>query len=317
VAELAVALALFIGPAPPVGPTVAWGDARHAWVGGGGGVFRSADGGTTWRKQTGAPALQLAAADARHAWALSDQGQTMRTTDGVHWSRLGVQHLVRLSFVDARHGFALTRDDFLVRTIDGGLTWQTNGGPTRLQSICFSNARTGWVARNGTVWTTHDAGAHWRPTELLQSRQGYPVPDLGCRGSAAWAVFHGAAAAGSEGYAVFRSRDAGKTWRAVYGQFLRRGLPRIDAYAGPFAVLPGGGAMLEGSCAPCGSGRVTLVGGERRAIFAGSLPGPIAYADRRHGLLVLTRAYSGIPIVLRTVDGRVWTRAFTSKLLRP
>jgi photosystem II stability/assembly factor-like uncharacterized protein len=315
-AELALALALLIGPTPPLGPTVAWGDARHAWVGGGGGIFGSSDGGATWRKQTRVPALQFAATDARHAWALTDQGQTIRTTDGVHWGYLGVQHLLRLSFGDARQGFALERNDFVVRTRDGGVTWQMTGGPNRLQSICFSSARTGWVARSGTVWTTHDAGAHWKETQLLRPRQGFPVPELGCRGSAAWVVFRGGVAAGSEGYAVFRSLN-GKTWRAVYGQFMRRGLPKIDATAGPLAVLPGGGAVLEGFCGPCGRGRVTLVEGARRTRFADWLPGPLAFADRRHGLLLLTRASTGAPSVWRTTDGRAWNRVFRSKLLRP
>src|SRR6266536_1756612 len=108
--ELVSALALLIGPTPPLGPTIAWGDAQHAWVGGGGGIFGSADGGATWRKQTRILALQLASTDAHHAWALTGQGQTIRTTDGVHWRYLGVQHLLRLSFVDAQHGFALERD---------------------------------------------------------------------------------------------------------------------------------------------------------------------------------------------------------------
>jgi photosystem II stability/assembly factor-like uncharacterized protein len=317
--ELAAALALLIGPAPLFGPSVAWGDSQHAWVGGGdrGAIYGTADGGATWRKQTGGPALELAATDARHAWALSAQGVTISTTDGTHWHIIGVQKLERLSFVDAHNGFALEANGFVLRTHDGGVSWKGTASPYGLQSICFSSARTGWAARGGTVWTTHDSGAHWQSRLLLRSRQGYPIPELGCRGSAVWAVFHSSAAAGSEGYAVFRSLNAGKTWRAVYGQFLRRGLPRIDAYAGPLAVLPSGGAVLEGSCSPCGRGRVTLVAGGRRTRFAGWLPGPLAFADGRHGLAVLTQARTGVPSVWRTVNGRTWSRVFSSKLLRP
>ncbi len=208
---------------------------RDARLGGrgGGGILASRDGGAAWRQQTRSPALQLAATDARHAWALGDQGVTLRTTDGVRWRSLGVQHLLRLSFVNATHGFALGRDDFVLRTTDGGSTWTRTGGPTRLQSICFSTARTGWVARNGTVWATHDAGAHWTPKLLLRAPDGNPpVPELSCRGGDVWAMLTTGAAAGSQAYAVYRSRDAGSTWRAVYAQFLVPGLPSVSAYAG-------------------------------------------------------------------------------------
>src|SRR5438309_1348155 len=167
VLELLAALALFIGPTLPDAPTLAFADAQHGWAGGGGGIFATRDGGTTWQLQTRLPARELVATDARHAWAISDQGVTDRTTDGIHWRTLGVQHLLRLSFVDSRHGLALDRDDLALRTTDGGVTWTPTGGPRRLQSICFSDARTGWVARNGTVWTTHDAGAHWKAKTLL------------------------------------------------------------------------------------------------------------------------------------------------------
>jgi photosystem II stability/assembly factor-like uncharacterized protein len=318
VLELVAALALFIGPQPLAGPTVAWGDAQHAWAGGGGGILVSRDGGTTWRRQTRAPALQLAATDARHAWALSAQGVTVRTTDGVHWRSLGVQHLMRLSFVDATHGFALGRDDFVLRTTDGGVTWTPVGGPSRLQSICFSTARRGWVARNGTVWATSDAGVHWKSRLLMPARQGYPLPELGCRGSSVWVVLHGGAAAGSEGYVAERSLDWGANWRPEYAQFLRKGLPSIDAYAGPFAVLGGSDAVLEGSCDPCGQGRVTLLRGSRRTTFSGWAPGPLAFAGRSRGLVLLTRrGERGASIFRSTEGGRSWGRVFTSSALVP
>ena len=319
-AELVAALALFVGPVPPAGPIVAWGGATHAWAGGGAGIFASRDGGATWRLQTRTPALQLAAADARHAWALSDQGQTVRTTDGVHWRDLGVQHLLRLSFVDASHGFALERDDFVMRTSDGGVTWKPTGGPLRLQSICFSDTHTGWVARNGTVWTTHDAGAHWKPRLLLRAPDGNPpVPELSCHGRDVWAMITTGAAAGSQAYAVFRSRDAGATWRAVYGQFLVNDRPEVSSYAGPIAALGNGDAVLEGSCAACGGyGTVTIIHGAIRTTLSGLLPGPIAFADPLRGLLVSVSPRTRLPSVWRTADGgRRWTQVLTSGRLKP
>jgi hypothetical protein len=320
VVELVAALALLIGPTPPAGPTIAWGDATHAWAGGGAGILASSDGGATWRRQARAPALQLAATDARHAWAISGQGMTIRTIDGVHWRSLGVQHLMRLSFVDATHGFALDRDDFVMRTTDGGVTWTPTGGPSRLQSICFSSARTGWVARNGTIWTTRDAGAHWTLKLLLRAPDGNPPqPELSCHGRDIWAMITTGAAAGSEAYAVYRSRDAGATWHAVYGQFLLNGLPRISAYAGPIAALGHGDAALEGSCAACaGYGTVTIIHGAIRKTFSGVVPGPIAFEDPLHGLVALTSPRTGLPSVWHTVDGGLrWKRVLTSSRLKP
>jgi photosystem II stability/assembly factor-like uncharacterized protein len=320
VLELVLALALFVGPLPPSGPTIAWGDATHAWAGGGGGILASSDGGVTWRQQTRAPALQLAATDARHAWALSEQGVTSRTTDGVHWRTLGVQHLMRLSFVDAMHGFALERDDFVMRTTDGGVTWKPTGGPNRLQSICFSDARTGWAARNGTVFTTHDGGAHWTSKLLLRAPDGNaPMPELSCHGRDVWAMVTTGAAAGSQAYAVYRSRDAGATWQALYAQFLRKGLPSISSYAGPIAALGHGDAVLEGACAACGGyGTVTIIHGAIRKTFSSAWPGPVAFEDARHGLLVTQAARTELPSVWRTADGgRRWTRVLSSTLLKP
>jgi len=314
-AELVAALALFVGPAPPA-PAIAWGDARRAWVGGGGGIVATADGGRTWRVQSRFAGVGLVAVDATHAWALSINGLTIRTIDGTHWRSLGVQHLMRLSFADARNGFALERDDFVMRTTDGGVTWKPTGGPQRLQSICFADARTGWIARNGTVWRTQDAGAHWQARTLMRARQGFPIPELYCRGSDVWVVLHEGAAAGTEGYRVYRSLDGGASWRAVFGTFQTK-LPRVSNYSGPISVLGGGDAVLEGSCGACDSGTVTVVHGRIRTTLAGVFPGPLAFADRLHGLALLT-PFRRPPAIYRTQDaGRSWERVYSSKLLEP
>lgn len=321
--ELVAALALFVGPTPLLGPTIAWGDHRHAWAGGGGGILASVDGGVTWRVQSRVPARQLVALGAAHSWALGDQGVTLRMTSGLHWESLGVQHLLRLTFGDARIGFALDRDDFVLKTTDGGTTWHPTGGPLRLQSICFVDAHTGWVARNGTVWTTHDAGAHWRARTLMRFVRGFPIPDVACHGNDVWVVFHEGAAAGTEGYRIFRSLDRGATWRAVFASFDSK-LPMISNYSGPISVTGAGAAVLEGSCSPCGRGTVTLVrtsdGGRTfaRTTLRNMGPGPIAFVDRLHGLAVLTPLPRGRPTIFRTVNGgRTWMRVLASKLLKP
>ena len=319
VLELVAALALFVGPTPPyVLPSLVFADAQHAWAGGEGGILATSDGGAHWRVVWHGAGSTLDAVDATHAWALTDNGVTIRTTDGAHWRALGVQHLLRLSFASASDGFALGRDDFVMRTHDGGATWTPTGGPQRLQSICFGSAKTGWVARNGTVWTTSDAGSHWHAHTIVRAKQGFPIPDLYCRGKDVWIVLHEGAAAGTEGYRIFRSFDGGASWRAVFGSFASP-LPRVSNYSGPIAALGEGDAVLEGSCSPCnGYGTVTFVHGSIRTTLSAARPGPVAFADRRRGLAILTPSPRGLPAVYRTLDGgRTWKRVFASKRLRP
>jgi photosystem II stability/assembly factor-like uncharacterized protein len=316
--ELIAAAALLVGPAPLTGPAVAWGDAQHAWAGGGGGIVGTTNGGRTWHVQSRRPTRELDGVDAFHAWALS-RDLTLRTTDGVHWRSLGAQGLLRLSFVDRSNGFAIERLYYLLRTRDGGVTWTPTGGPRRLQALCFSDARTGWVARDGTVWTTHDGGAHWTRRTLMRVRRELSTPELYCHGDDVWLRLHGGAAAGTEGYTIYRSLDGGATWRAVFASFSTR-LPPVSAYSGPIAAFAAGGAMLEGSCPACNAGSVTFVRvpGRRRTTLKDVLPGPFAFGTRSRGLAVLTPAPRGLPTIYRTTDGGLrWKRVFASALLRP
>jgi photosystem II stability/assembly factor-like uncharacterized protein len=316
--ELLAAAALAVGPASLSGPAIAWGDAHHAWAGGRGGILATTDAGARWHVQSRRPVRELVAVDGSRAWALS-RDLTLRTTDGVHWRSLGAQGLLRMSFVDRADGFAIERLYYLLRTRDGGSTWTPIGGPKQLQSLCFSDAQTGWIARGGTVWATHDAGGHWTKRALMRNRHGFPLPELYCHGANVWVVFHRGFALGTEGYTIFRSLDAGATWRAEFATFSEK-LPTVSNYSGPVAVLGGGAAVLEGSCAPCGAGSVTFVRipQRRRTTLKNMLPGPLAFATRPLGLAVLTPSPRGTPGIYRTTDGgRTWTRTFASALLRP
>jgi photosystem II stability/assembly factor-like uncharacterized protein len=316
--ELLAAVAVAVGPAPLNAPALAWGDTHHAWAAGRGGILATADGGASWHKQSSRPVRQLSAVDASHAWALS-RDLTLRTTDGVHWQVLGAQGINRFDFVDRSNGFAIERLYYLLRTRDGGVTWAPTGGPKRLQALCFSDAHTGWVARGGIVWTTHDAGAHWTSRTLMRERQGFPTPELYCHGDNVWLVLHHGAAAGTEGYTIFRSPDRGQTWRAVFASFSTK-LPLVSNYSGPIAVFGANAAVLEGSCSPCGAGSVTFVRMPKRlrATVKNVLPGPLAFANPSLGLAVLTPSPRGLPTIYRTTDGgRTWRRTYASALLKP
>ena len=307
----------------PSGPAVALGDSQHAWAGGKGGLLGTSDGGRTWRREAAGPVLELRALDGRTAWALEPRA-VLRTTDGARWTRSAAPALGALAPVSGSSAFAIDRSGFLRRSSDG-VSWLAEpGAPTRLQALCFASANLGWVARGGSVWTTRDGGGRWSQRRLLPNRQGFPVPQLGCRSSDVWAIFHEGAAAGTEGYRVLRSLDGGSSWKAVLATPMQRRLPSISNYAGPFSALGRGRAVFVGYCGPCGRLQPTTTivrtsdgGGSfsRNTPFDGFWPYDVSFADLRRGLLLTgTRGRGGI--VWRTLDGgRTWRRILRSAAL--
>jgi hypothetical protein len=271
-----------IVPQPPAS-AVAFVDAQHGWYGTAKGVLGTSDG-RTFRIQTRAPIIGISAVGRTRAWAVTGDGFVLRTSDGRHWSRLGAPHLFRLQFVDTRIGFGMTRDGVFVRSDDAGKTWQQAKAPGPIQSECFATRTDGWVARGGTIWTTHDGGAGWLRAPLRAGAQ--DVPDIGCSKGGAWVAFAEGAAAGTEGYHVFRSLGGGP-WRAAYASPFQRKLPSISNYIGPLTVLRSGAAVLTGSCAPCaGRGTATLVTPSGRATWPGPAPTALSFLDARHGWIV-------------------------------
>jgi len=312
---------------PPPTTAVAFVDGRHGWVGGQGALLGTSDG-KAFRVELRAPIAGISALDRRRAWAITGDGFVLRTTDGRHWSRLGAPHLFLLQFVNAQIGFGLTRDGVVVRSTDAGRTWPQLQTPGLVQSECFSSRRTGWLARAGSVWTTHDGARTWARSRLRASSA---LPELGCRGRDVWVLFREGAAAGTEGYHVYRSLDGGSRWRAVLASPFQRRLPAISNYAGPFNVLGRGAAVFSGSCSPCdGFGTATIVrtldGGasfRRSTPFHGYVPSALSFVDSASGWLI-TGAHAGsaaparLGILWRSVDGgRSWRSVLRSPLVAP
>jgi photosystem II stability/assembly factor-like uncharacterized protein len=290
-----------IVPAPPAS-AVAFVDGQHGWVGGAHGLLGTSDG-RTFRVESRSPIIGISAFDRARAWALTGTGFVLRTSDGNHWTNLGAPHLFRVQFVDARVGYGMNRDGILLRSGDAGKTWKRMRTPVLVQSECFATRQAGWVARGGTVWATRDGGVSWARATLRAGPQ--ELPELNCSEGGAWVLFHEGAAAGTEGYHVFRSVTGGP-WRPVYASPFQRRLPSLSNYAGPFTVLRSGGAVLTGSCAPCaGAGTATLVTAYGRATWAGPAPTAVGFLDARHGWIV-----SGRRLRETTDAGRHW-RALT------
>ena len=312
---------------PPSATAVAFVDQRHGWAGGQAGLVGTTDG-KAFRVEVRAPIIGISAVDRARAWAITGDGFVLRTSDGHRWSRLGAPHLNRIQFVDARVGFGLTRDGVLVVSGNAGGSWVQGRSPGLVQSECFATRQLGWVARGGSVWTTHEGGRRWMRARLRPSTA---LPELGCRGRDVWVLFSEGAAAGTEGYHVFRSLDGGSTWRAVLASPFQSRLPTISNYAGPFSVLGRKAAVFTGACAPCeGFGTATIVrtvdGGStfrRSTPFHGYMPSALSFVDASRGWLlsggrVGSAGPASLGVLWRTVDGgRHWRLVYRSPLLAP
>jgi photosystem II stability/assembly factor-like uncharacterized protein len=311
---------------PPPTNAIVFVDRQHGWAGGRGGLVGTTDG-RTFRVEARAPIIGISAFDRVRAWALTADGFLLRTSDGRHWSRIGAPHLHRIQFVDARVGFGLTGDGVVLVSGNAGLSWVRARSPGAVQSECFATRQRGWVARQGTVWTTDDGGSRWIRARLRPAGQGFPLPVVGCRGRDAWVVFHEGAAAGTEGYHVYRS-VAGGPWRAVLASPFQRRLPVISNYAGVFDVLGHGAAVLTGGCGPCeGAGTTSIVrtidGGRsfsRATPFRGYMARAVSFVDARRGWL-LTGAHLASATAVNTgvlwssADGGHWRVLYRSPLL--
>jgi photosystem II stability/assembly factor-like uncharacterized protein/nitrous oxidase accessory protein NosD len=122
-----------------------------------------------------------------------------KTTDGgVTWRVVLEQGAGDVFFVDALNGWAAAR--YVLRTIDGGETWAAIDAGTRfaVADLHFTDARHGWsVGAAGHISRTTDGGVTWtvepQPLGTLAILGVHAVAEPGCAGEAgcgriAWAV---------------------------------------------------------------------------------------------------------------------------------
>jgi photosystem II stability/assembly factor-like uncharacterized protein len=172
--------------------------------------------------------------DAEHGWA-APSGYVYRTLDGgATWRRLGFQCSFALggfSFVDASTGFlicggqpaTIEQEKDLYVTADGGESWRRRAcahvfGPKcpgdlaesgYASGLAFRDARTGLLLTGrGGIARTLDGGVHWRGSLLTD--------DLDTVLSTSWASSRTVYALTLVGGAVLRSDDAGRHWHQVY-----------------------------------------------------------------------------------------------------
>jgi photosystem II stability/assembly factor-like uncharacterized protein len=181
--------------------TVYFVDSITGWAAGDGGVvYRTTDGGRTWK-----PLVSGSAADIRfifftdwnHGWMIGEMNgkestETLLfiTTDGGRtWARKALPNILSLHFTDARNGWAIGKDAIMLRTTDGGEEWSTVPGMEMLiglpvessnynfgfRDIFFLDPQHGWMIGNfddrdrsniGGLFVTSDGGQSWKRIPL-------------------------------------------------------------------------------------------------------------------------------------------------------
>jgi photosystem II stability/assembly factor-like uncharacterized protein len=204
-----------------------------AWVAGeasgAGVIYKSEDGGQSWKEQLRVAGISLdavTAVDANTLWTSGNLGYVARSLDGGQtWSKFntgfaGFAPIV--SAVDADHAW-VQDDDGIIRTQDGGKNWVKLKPLTELASSVltfrFATREVGYVIAavaplsTQTVFMTRDGGDSWSQLKLPQA------PVLNAQ-SSYQALFLSVVdadrivIASSLGY-TYRSDDAGQTFQSA------------------------------------------------------------------------------------------------------
>jgi photosystem II stability/assembly factor-like uncharacterized protein len=326
-------------PITPALYSVTFVDAATGWAGGAGVILGTTDGGRSWHREwNGSSSISsLSAVDRLHAWGLGYANQLVtadrlvRTTNGGRsWTMTKVSGGSReIAFSTDRVGWAVvggitdttTRPGHLEETIDGGLHWHASALKARVDSVCSAGGTVGWAASGSAVYRTLDGGRRWTrvargPNDAVNA--GWQAT-VRCRGSVAWVLWTGGAAAGSEGYRVARTLDGGAHWTTVLSQLddALGSMPTIDAYAGSFVPISSTSATFLGWCPACGYGTWsstrTTDGGRTFSHasldgLAGASLNDIAFADARHGWIAGSAA--GGFLLATENGGRTWHRTY-------
>ncbi|MBV9896784.1 MAG: hypothetical protein JO020_21695 [Chloroflexi bacterium] len=179
------------------------------------GVFRSRDGGLTWRPPASAGLPPLAEGLAlspdfprdRTVYACAVDGLYRSTDAGDSWQPILVgSRMLSVACLDAGVVLAGTEDDGVLRSADGGRTWASaSGGLLDLGAICLAaRGELAFAGTQGGLHRSRNSGQAWRAVG--------PQTPIQC---VAISANGGLVLVGTEGDGLFRSTDDGTTWQAV------------------------------------------------------------------------------------------------------
>lgn len=223
--------ALAAGPWTPVGPPggAAYGlavdpkDANVLYAGAfGGGVWKSTDGGATWARLAGVPALEtvdavaVSPADSKVVLAAGFTALWRSADAGATWKKILDQKLQQpemtgLAFDPATPANVWASSDSdghpagVFRSTDAGATWKpANAGFSSITRVWgVAVARDGkivWAGSSTGLYRSGDGGTTWE--RFLEEKQVHSVATLA----------DGVVLAGTNGDGVLRSADGGATW---------------------------------------------------------------------------------------------------------
>ncbi len=143
--------------------------------------------------------------------ALSDDGKKFRQAKSVPTRTV----LTSVFFLNDKQGWAAGHDGTILTTSDGGENWQVQraepGKDRVLMSIWFENAQHGLaVGQFGLALETDDGGKTWQERKLVEGEDQAEKHLMQIFAGANGLVFVTA-----ESGSIFRSEDAGRTWKAI------------------------------------------------------------------------------------------------------
>jgi photosystem II stability/assembly factor-like uncharacterized protein len=235
---------------------------RIVYAGAHTGVYRTSDGGKSWKRKLVTPSIvttvAIAPSNPRIVYVGTIGDGVFRSRNGgASWKRTRLPNLVIFSIgVHPRKPktvYVRTRFEHIVKTIDGGKTWRVSlpGAHLDPRTIVFDSTRPRIVYMGGDaagVYRTINGGRSW------QFLNGGTPPER----TAAIAidprnprVLYAAGNAGdySTGFGVFRSIDRGQTWTRMGEGLTTTGIASL-------AISPSGSVLHAGSSTHVGGGGV-------------------------------------------------------------
>jgi photosystem II stability/assembly factor-like uncharacterized protein len=237
------------------------------WVAGADRVLATTDGGAHWSMQRSAPRAdysEVDAIDGDHAWIVGRRQLIATTNGGATWKTLPepCPAISSVHFYSASDGVAVDGGK-LLKTSDGGARWRHAKAPAAVQSVCFTNPRSGWLGAHGQIYRTVD-GARWARAVSAGPVSKHPADQsdaiVQCSGSdAGWAEIVGpGGASNQEPHIGYHLSDTGS--RPIFaeqyfphkGVKVRRESP--GAYYAAFSAVDPSDAAFVDTCSPCGRG---------------------------------------------------------------
>jgi photosystem II stability/assembly factor-like uncharacterized protein len=265
----------------------------------GGGIFRSIDGGLSWRRSSSglhkdATIWQLAFAPTEPtiAYAATDSGAYRSDDGGQRWTRIYAESSTISVTVDPRDaGTAfITASLTVYRTTDGGESWREIPGPHGIMGVSRivfapSDPLRVYASSHGEILRSDDAGLTWttvdRPRDHMLALAVHPSD-------------RDTLLAGTMYEGVFRSTDAGSSWSPV-----NAGLPKRP---GSTNLQPVEAVTFD----PIHTSRVLAATGRRGYVYR-STDGGASWRARPIGAPYAPRTIavgvSGDPIWIGTTEG--------------